>query len=112
MNKIITVILIIFLSVSSVSTCQKKVNNIVTDKTMIETADTLNRRQLDSLFTVDTLSFNIDEDWIKSQVLTEDRKDFLYKYVYIKSMTDSTGVVYTLCSYKDTLFIINKRIVK
>jgi len=109
MNKIITVILIIFLSVS---TCQKKVNNIVTDKTMIETADTLNIRQLDSLFTADCLSFNIDEDWIKSQVLTEDRKDFLYKYVYIKSMTDSTGVVYTLCSYKDTLFIINKRIVK
>ena len=111
MNKILMLILAFLLSVS---TCQKKPNNIgvVNEYTMLIQEDTLTRNQLDSLFIADTLSFDIEEDWIQSQVLTEDKKDFLYKYVYIKSLTDSTGTIYTLYSYQDTLFIINKRIVE
>ena len=96
----------------SVSNCERKVNTISKEKTMIETVDTLNRRQLDSIIISDALSLNLDEDWIKSKVLSQDRQEFLYKYLYIKSLTDSTGIVYTLSSYQDTLFIINKRIVK
>ena len=79
---------------------------------MIATEDTLTRHQLDSVFTVDNLSFNIEEDWITSAVLNEEKTDYLYKYVFIKEMTDSTGTVYTLCSYQDTLYILNKRVVE
>lgn len=104
--------MIILALILSVSTCQKKVNMVIDEQRMVAVEDTLTRHQLDSLFIADTLSFNIEEDWIKSQVLSEDKKEFLYKYVYIKSLTDSTGTIYTLCSYPDTLFILNKRIVE
>ncbi len=96
----------------SVSTCQKKVENVIFESRMISIEDTLSRHQLDSTFISDTLSFNIEDDWIRSQVLSEDRKKILYKYVYIKSLTDTTGTIYTLCTYQDTLFILNKRIVE
>ena len=79
---------------------------------MIAIEDTLTRAQLDSVIMVDELSFNIEEDWIASTVLSEDRSELLYKYVFIKEMTDSTGTVYTLCSYQDTLYILNKRVVE
>ena len=108
MNKIIAILLAFLLSVS---TCQKKVDRVV-EHTMIATEDTLTRYQLDSVFTVDGLSFNIEEDWITSPVLNEEKNDYLYKYVFIKEMTDSTGTVYTLCSYQDTLYILNKRVVE
>lgn len=108
MHKFLMLILAFFLSVS---TCQKKVNNII-EHSMVAVEDTLTQHQLDSVFVADTISFDIENDWIKSQVLSEDKKDFLYKYVYIKSLTDSTGTIYTLCSYQDTLFILNKRIVE
>lgn len=106
MNKVLMLFLAFFLSVS---TCQKKVDNVV-EHTMMVTEDTLTRAQLDSVFITDTLSFNIEKDWIQSIVLTENKKEYLYKYVYIKSLTDSTGTVYTLATYQDTLFILNKRI--
>lgn len=108
MNKIIAILLAFLLSVS---TCQKKTDNII-ERTMVTVEDTLTRAQLDSVFTVDEISFNIEEDWITSPVLTADRKEYLYKYVFIKDMTDSTGIVYTLCSYQDTLYILNKRVVE
>lgn len=109
MHKLIIVILALLLSTS---TCQKKVDYNVNEHTMIEWADTLNRNQLDSLFVADTLSFDIENDWIQSQAVSENKTDILYKYVYIKELTDSTGTMYTLCSYKDTLYIINKRTVE
>lgn len=104
--------LMLFLAfILSVSTCQKKVDPAI-EQRMIVTQDTLTRNQLDSVLTVDALSFNIEEDWIESAVLNEDKTDLLYKYVFIKEVTDSTGTVYTLCTYQDTLFILNKRIVE
>lgn len=106
------ILLIILTFILSVSTCQRKIDNVVDQRTMISYDDTLNRHQLDSLFITDTLSFNIENDWISSSVVSEDKKDILYKYVYIKELTDSTQVLYTLCTYQDTLYIINKRIVK
>jgi hypothetical protein len=109
MHKILIIILAFFLSVS---TCQKKIDKVVNDPTMTYVEDTLTRPQLDSLFIADTLSFNIEEDWIKSTVLNQEKTDLLYKYIYIKSLTDSTGTIYTLYSYQDTLYIINKRVVK
>lgn len=108
MKQFLLIFLTFFLAVS---TCQKPVK-LTDDIKMISYDDTLSRSQLDSLFIADTLSFNIENDWIMSASLSEDRKDVLYKYVYIKELTDSTGTVYTLCSYQDTLYIINKRIVK
>ena len=96
----------------SVSTCQKKVENVIFESRMISIEDTLSRHQLDSTFIADTLSFNIEDDWITSHVISEDRKELLYKYVYIKSLTDTTGTIYTLYTYQDTLFILNKRIVE
>ena len=107
MKQILTIILAFLLSVS---TCQKK--PVTVEPAMVVTEDTLTRSQLDSVFIVDNLSFNIEEDWIASSALTEDKTDFLYKYVFIKELTDSTGTLYTLCSYQDTLFILNKRIVE
>ena len=109
MNKIIAILLAFLLSVS---TCQKKVDNEIIEHTMIAVEDTLTRAQLDSVIMVDELSFNIEEDWIAAPVLSEDRSELLYKYVFIKEMTDSTGTVYTLCSYQDTLYILNKRVVE
>jgi hypothetical protein len=109
MNKIIAILLAFLLSVS---TCQKKVDNEIIEHTMIAVEDTLTKVQLDSVIMVDELSFNIEEDWIASPVLSEDRSELLYKYVFIKEMTDSTGTVYTLCSYQDTLYILNKRVVE
>ena len=97
--------------VLSVSTCHKKGNEVI-EQSMVAVEDTLTHAQLDSLFIADTLSFDIENDWIKSEVIAENKKDFLYKYVYIKELTDSTGTIYTLCTYQDTLFIINKRIIK
>ena len=108
MKHIITIILAFLLYVS---TCQKK-QDVDVDQTMIVMEDTLTRSQLDSVFIVDGLSNDLEEDWIVSSVLSEDKKDFLYKYVFIKELTDSTGYIYTLCSYQDTLFILNKRIVE
>lgn len=108
MNKILAIFLAILLAVS---TCQKRADDIV-EQSMVAIEDTLSRAQLDSVFVADELSFDIEEDWITSAVLTEDRKDYLYKYVFIKELTDSTGIIYTLCSYQDTLYILNKRIVE
>jgi hypothetical protein len=109
MHKLIIIILAFFLSTSS---CQKQVNNFVNEKTIVEWADTLNKTQLDSLFITDTLSFDIEDDWIQSQAISEDKAEILYKYVYIKELTDSIGILYTLYSYQDTLYIINKRVVE
>lgn len=108
MRKLLMLFLAFFFSVS---TCQKKPETIDEQK-MIVTEDTLTRYQLDSLFMADDLSFNIEEDWIDSAVLNEDKTDILHKYVYIKEITDSTGTVYTLYTYQDTLYIINKRTVE
>lgn len=95
----------------SVSTCQKKPDSTQEPK-MLVTQDTLTRTQLDSVFTVNELSFNIEEDWIDSPVINEDKTDILHKYIYIQELTDSTGTVFTLWSYMDTLFILNKRVVE
>lgn len=108
MHKILVILLALFLSVS---TCNKKVNQVV-EHSMIAVEDTLTRVQLDSVFIVDNLPFNVEDDWITSAVLSEDKKEYLYKYVYIKEITDSTGTVYTLCTYQDTLYILNKRVVE
>ena len=108
MKHIITIILAFLLSLS---TCLKK-QDVDVDQTMIVTEDTLTRSQLDSVFIVDGLSNDLEEDWIVSSVLDENKKEFLYKYVFIKELTDSTGYIYTLCGYQDTLFILNKRIVE
>ena len=108
MRKLLMLFLAFFFSVS---TCQKKPETI-DEQQMIVTEDTLTRYQLDSLFMADELSFNIKEDWIESSVLNQDKNDLLYKYVYIKELTDSTGTVYTLCTYQDSLYIINKRVVE
>ena len=108
MKHIITIILAFLLSVS---TCQKK-QDVDVDQTMIVTEDTLTRFQLDSVFIVDGLSNDLEEDWIVSSVLDENKKELLYKYVFIKELTDSTGYIYTLWGYQDTLFILNKRIVE
>ena len=85
MKHFLMLILALFLSVS---TCQKKINDTIFESRMISIEDTLSRHQLDSTFIADTLSFNIEDDWILSQVLSEDKKELLYKYVYIKSLTD------------------------
>ena len=106
------ILILILAFILSVPTCQKKVNTMIDEQRMVAVEDTLTRHQLDSLFIADTLSFDMEKDWIQSQVLSEDKKEFLYKYVYIKSLTDSTGTIYTLCSYQATLFIITKRIVE
>ena len=108
MKHIITIILAFLLSVS---TCQKK-QDVDVDQTMIVTEDTLTKSQLDSVFIVDGLSNDLEEDWIVSSVLDENKKELLYKYVFIKELTDSTGYIYTLWGYQDTLFILNKRIVE
>ena len=108
MNKLILLITAIVLSVS---TCHKKIDNVI-DHSILATEDTLTKTQLDSIFIADTLSFDIENDWIQSQTVTPDQTGFLYKYVYIKSLTDTTGVIYTLNTYQDTLFILNKRIMK
>lgn len=108
MNKIL---LLLVACILSVSTCHKKVSTVV-DGTMIAVEDTLTKPQLDSVFIADELSFDIENNWIPFCVLTEDKKDFLYKYVYVKSLTDSTELIYTLRTYQDTLYILNKRITK
>ena len=108
MRKLLMLFLAFFFSVS---TCQKKVDSIPEQK-MLVTQDTLNREQLDSVFIVNDLSFNIEEDWIDSGVLNEEKTDILHKYIYVQELTDSTGTVYTLWSYMDTLFILNKRVVE
>lgn len=109
MKKLLMLFLAFFFSVS---TCQKKEGTNTQEQIMIVTEDTLTRYQLDSLFMADELSFNIKEDWIESSVLNQDKNDILYKYVYIKELTDSTGTVYTLYTYQDSLYIINKRVVE
>ena len=81
------------------------------DRNMICIEDTLCKAGLDSLFLTDSLSFNM-EDWIPSTAVEENKDNIFYKYVYIKEITDSTQIIYTLSSYQDTLYIINKRTVK
>lgn len=110
MKKIITVLL--FLLLFSSNTCQHNIDKVVNEKTMISYDDTLNHMELESLFIKDTLPSNIENDWIVSKSLREDKKDMFYKYVYIKNLTDSTGTIYTLCTYQDTLYIINKRTIR
>ena len=111
--KILLSLLILLLSVS---TCQKKIEkrlDNIDSVQMFSTDDTLTRKQVDSLFITDTLSFDLTNDWIQSPVIVEDhQKDFAYKYIYIKNLTDSTGTIYTLYGYQDTLFIINKKVIK
>ena len=111
MSKFIIILLTLFLSVS---TCQRKVNHKLQDLKMITYEDTLSRKQVDSVFIMDTLSFDIEHDWIQSSSIIDDTlgKYIAYKYVYIKNLTDSTGVIYTLYTYQDSLFIINKKIIE
>lgn len=98
----------------SVSTCQRKIENGLNNVKMISYEDTLSRKQLDSLFIVDTLSFDVENDWIQSSTIVDDTigRYIAYKYIYIKNITDSTGVIYTMYSYQDTLFIINKKVIE
>lgn len=98
----------------SVSTCQRKIENGLNNVKMISYEDTLSRKQLDSLFIVDTLSFDVENDWIQSSAIVDDTigRYIAYKYIYIKNITDSTGVIYTMYSYQDTLFIINKKVIE
>lgn len=111
MSKFLVIFLTLFLSVS---TCQMKVENRLQDLKMITYDDTLSRKQVDSLFIVDSLSFDIENDWIQSSAVIDDSlgRYIAYKYVYIKNLTDSTGVIYTLYTCQDSLFIINKKIIK
>lgn len=111
MTKILLSLLVIFLSVS---TCQKKIDQRIEGVQMICTDDTLTRHQVDSLFITDSLSFDISNDWISSPVVLENEygKEMIYKYIFIKNLTDTTGTIYTLYGYQDTLFIINKKIIK
>lgn len=111
MSKVLIVLLALFLSVS---TCQRKVENKLRNLKMITYKDTLSRKQIDSLFITDTLSFDIEHDWIQSSSIIDDTlgKYIAYKYVYIKNLTDSTGVIYTLYTYQDSLFIINKKVIE
>lgn len=95
--------------ICSASTCNRKVETIK-QQTMVEYADTLSRTGLDSLFIADTLSSDLENDWINLTLLNDSKDRLLYKYVFMKEMTDSTGIIYTLYSYQDTLYIINKRI--
>ena len=71
--------------------------------------DTLTRVQLDSLCVADSLSTNFAEDWLNALVIDDDRQP-LVKYGFIKELTDSTELIYTLSTYQDSLFIMNKRI--
>lgn len=98
----------------SVSTCQRKIENGLNNVKMISYEDTLSRKQLDSLFIADTLSFDVENDWIQSSAIVDDTigRYIAYKYIYIKNITDSTGVIYTMYSYQDTLFIINKKVIE
>ena len=98
----------------SVSTCQRKIENGLNNVKMISYEDTLSRKQIDSLFIVDTLSFDVENDWIQSSTIVDDTigRYIAYKYIYIKNITDSTGVIYTMYSYQDTLFIINKKVIE
>lgn len=111
MSKFLVIFLTLFLSVS---TCQMKVENRLQDLKMITYDDTLSRKQVDSLFIVDSLSFDIENDWIQSSTVIDDSlgRYIAYKYVYIKNLTDSTGVIYTLYTYQDSLFIINKKVIE
>lgn len=111
MSKIFLYIFMLFLSVS---TCQRKNENGLNNVKMISYEDTLSRKQLDSLFIADTLSFDVENDWIQSSAIVDDtiERYIAYKYIYIKNITDSTGVIYTMYSYQDTLFIINKKVIK
>ena len=111
MSKFIIILLTLFLSVS---TCQRKVNHKLQDLKMITYEDTLSRKQVDSVFIMDTLSFDIEHAWIQSSSIIDDTlgKYIAYKYVYIKNLTDSTGVIYTLYTYQDSLFIINKKVIE
>lgn len=98
----------------SVSTCQRKNENGLNNVKMISYEDTLSRKQLDSLFIADTLSFDVENDWIQSSAIVDNtiERYIAYKYIYIKNITDSTGVIYTMYSYQDTLFIINKKVIE
>lgn len=102
-------ILLLVIFICSASTCNRKVETIK-QQTMVEYADTLSRAGLDSLFIADTLSSDLENDWINLTLLNDSKDRLLYKYVFMKEMTDSTGIIYTLYSYRDTLYIINKRI--
>ena len=108
MKKIL--LLLILVLFASSHTCQYNPPQATKDRTMISYDDTLNRAKLNNLIISDSLSFEID-DWISSFALSEDREP-IYKYVFIKSLTDSTGIIYTLSSYQDTLYIINKRVIE
>lgn len=108
MRKILALILIF---VISGSTCHKRIEKEVIRTTMLSFEDTLTKQELDSMFICDTLSLNIENDWIPSVAFSADN-DILYKYVYIKNDPDDGGTIYTLSSYQDTLFIISKRITK
>ena len=107
MHKIIALLVVFILSIS---TCHKQVPP--SDGTMFAVEDTLTKSQLDSIFIVNELSFDIEDKWIPFCIPTEDKKDFFYKYVYVKELTDSTEIIFTLRTYQDTLYILNKRIVK
>lgn len=111
MSKFIVIFLTLFLLVS---TCQRKVENNFQNLKMMAYDDTLSRKQVDSLLIVDSLSFDIGNDWIQSSAVIDDSlgRYIAYKYVYIKNLTDSTGVIYTLYTYQDSIFIINKKIIK
>lgn len=109
MKKILPLLFLVL--VFSANTCHHKIPNSVEEKTMITSTDTLNKVGLDSLIVADSLSFDIKNDWISSMAISE-QKESLYKYAFIKNLTDSTGIIYTLYSYQDTLYIINKIVIE
>lgn len=102
-------LIIFIMAILSVSTCR----NGIPKQTygMHETEDTLNMNQMDSVFLSDSISGDIENDWIQIVSLSE-RKNPIYKYLYIKELTDSTELIYTLYEFQDSLYIVNKRTVK
>lgn len=79
-------------------------NSIMIGITMV-----LNERQMDSLITADELPF-LDE-WVKAGFIDYETNARIYKYTYIKELTETNEMIY-VATPKDTLYKVIKRMIE
>lgn len=76
---------------------------------MIGITMVLNERQMDSLITVDNLP--LLEEWVKAGFLDYETNARIYKYTYIKELTETNEMIY-VATPKDTLYKVIKRMIE
>jgi hypothetical protein len=70
-----------------------------------------NGRQLDSLFTADSLPKDFGDGWIRKAYTDYETRTYVIRYMYIKDLSEDYEMIYIVSQKQNSpdLFIVSKR---